>query len=63
MEIDKDNNVVWEWHLWDHVGDAPDEFNLNYILPPAAHYFSTYSGTQFQPTFLSCSAQALSQPV
>ena len=47
MEIDKDNNVVWEWHLWDHVGDAPDEFNLNYILPPAAHYFSTVDWVHF----------------
>ena len=35
-------------------GDAPDEFNLNYILPPAAHYFSTvdwvhFNGVDYDP--------------
>lgn len=47
MEIDQDNNVVWEWHLWDHVGDAPDEFNLNYILPATHGYFSTVDWVHF----------------
>lgn len=47
MEIDPQNNVVWEWHLWDHVGDAPDQFNLNYTLPPAHGYFSTVDWVHF----------------
>lgn len=54
MEIDPNNNVVWEWHLWDHIGDAPDEFNLNYILPKTYGYFSTvdwvhFNGVDYNP--------------
>lgn len=54
MEIDQDNNVVWEWHLWDHVGEGPDKFNLNYILPPTHGYFATvdwvhFNGVDYNP--------------
>ena len=37
MEIDRENNVVWEGHLRDDVGDGPDEVKLYYTPPPAAH--------------------------
>jgi hypothetical protein len=34
-EVDKDRNVVWEWHVWDHVGTGPHEFDINFKLPAA----------------------------
>jgi hypothetical protein len=32
-EITPDKKVVWEWHVWDHVGTGPDQFDINFILP------------------------------
>jgi len=32
-EVNRDGKVVWEWHVWDHVGTGPDQIDINYILP------------------------------
>lgn len=32
-EVDKDKNTVWEYHVWDHVGPGPLQYDINYILP------------------------------
>jgi hypothetical protein len=34
-EVDKAGNVIWEWHVWDHVGTGPHQFDINYKLPDA----------------------------
>ena len=47
MEIDQDNNVVWEWHLWDHIGTGQDEFDLNYRLPETYGYYCTHDWVHF----------------
>jgi hypothetical protein len=33
QEVNRDGKVVWEWHVWDHLGTGPDQFNINFILP------------------------------
>ena len=32
-EVDKSGNTVWEWHVWDHIGTGPHQFDINYTLP------------------------------
>ena len=32
-EVDKKGKTVWEWHVWDHIGPGPNQFDINYILP------------------------------
>ncbi len=32
-EVDKKGNTVWEWHVWDHIGTGPNQFDINYVLP------------------------------
>ncbi|HVN24673.1 MAG TPA: aryl-sulfate sulfotransferase [Syntrophorhabdales bacterium] len=32
-EIDKSGKMVWEWHVWDHIGTGPDQININFTLP------------------------------
>ncbi len=32
-EVDKNGKTVWEWHVWDHIGTGPHQFDINYILP------------------------------
>jgi hypothetical protein len=34
-EVDKAGNTVWEWHVWDHIGTGPHQFDINYRLPDA----------------------------
>lgn len=34
-EVDKAGNTVWEWHVWDHIGTGPHQFDINYKLPDA----------------------------
>jgi hypothetical protein len=33
-EYDANNNLVWEWRVWDHVSDGPDKakWDINYYL-------------------------------
>jgi hypothetical protein len=33
QEVDREGKVVWEWHVWDHLGTGPDQFNINFTLP------------------------------
>lgn len=47
MEVNPANEVVWEWHLWDHVGTGPDQFDLNYRLPDTYGYYSTMDWVHF----------------
>jgi hypothetical protein len=32
-EVDKKGKTVWEYHVWDHVGTGPHQYDINYILP------------------------------
>lgn len=32
-EVDKKGKTVWEYHVWDHIGTGPNQFDINYILP------------------------------
>jgi len=32
-EVDKKGKTVWEWHVWDHIGTGPHQFDINYRLP------------------------------
>ena len=32
-EVDKNGKTVWEWHVWDHIGEGPHQFDINYTLP------------------------------
>jgi hypothetical protein len=29
-----DQEVIWEWHVWDHLGDGPGQFNINAETDP-----------------------------
>jgi hypothetical protein len=33
QEVNRAGKVVWEWHVWDHLGTGPDQIDINYILP------------------------------
>lgn len=33
LEFDRQGNIVWEWHVWDHVGTGPDQWDINYLAP------------------------------
>ncbi len=35
-EVDKAGNTIWEWHVWDHLGAGPLQFDINYKLPDKA---------------------------
>lgn len=30
-EVSPKGEVVWSWNMWDHIGEAEHEFNLNYV--------------------------------
>ena len=32
QEVDKKGKVVWEWHVWDHLGTGPDQIDINWYL-------------------------------
>jgi hypothetical protein len=36
QEVNRDGKVVWEWHVWDHIGTGPDQIDINYVLPSKA---------------------------
>ena len=39
-EVNPAGETVWEWHVWDHVGPGPYQFNINYRVPdPMGSYF------------------------
>jgi len=39
-EISPDKKVVWEWHVWDHLGKGANQFDINFVLPKAARYMA-----------------------
>jgi hypothetical protein len=47
QEVNKAGKVVWEWHVWDHVGTGPDQFDLNFILPAKAGIMGGADWTHF----------------
>jgi hypothetical protein len=47
-EVDKAGNTVWEWHVWDHIGTGPNQFDINYKLPDAlGGTYPNYDWTHF----------------
>jgi hypothetical protein len=42
QEVDKNGKVVWEWHVWDHIGKGYNKIDINYTLPEA--FGLVYSG-------------------
>jgi hypothetical protein len=48
-EVNRDGKVVWEWHVWDHLGKGPDKLDINFILPNehAIHYMANTDWTHF----------------
>lgn len=32
-EVNPAGETVWEWHVWDHIGTGPYQFDINYMLP------------------------------
>jgi hypothetical protein len=46
-EISPDKKVVWEWHVWDHLGKGEKEFDINFVLPKAARYMAGPDWTHF----------------
>jgi len=46
-EVTRDKRVVWEWHVWDHVGPGPKQFDINFQLPEAATYMHEPDWTHF----------------
>ena len=46
-EVTPDKKVVWEWHVWDHLGTGPDQWNLNFVLPKGADYMAGPDWTHF----------------
>lgn len=39
-EISREGKIVWEWHVWDHLGKGPNQFDINFVLPKAARYMA-----------------------
>lgn len=33
VEVNKQNETVWEWHAWDHLGTGKNQLDINYHLP------------------------------
>lgn len=47
QEVNRDGRVVWEWHVWDHLGTGPDQFDINFILPSKTGVLSGADWTHF----------------
>jgi len=47
-EVNTNGDVVWEWHVFDHLGTGPDKLDPNYILPlPVGEIYHTYDQSHF----------------
>lgn len=47
-EVNKDGEVVWEWHAVDHLGTGPDQLDPNFILPmPVGEIYATSDWSHF----------------
>jgi hypothetical protein len=47
QEVNRDGKVVWEWHVWDHLGAGPDQFDINFVLPAKAGVMGGADWTHF----------------
>jgi hypothetical protein len=47
QEVTREGKVVWEWHVWDHIGTGPDQFDINFTLPSKTGILSTADWTHF----------------
>ena len=36
IEVNRAKQVVWEYHVWDHLGTGPDQYDINFIVPGMA---------------------------
>jgi len=46
-EVNPAGETVWEWHVWDHIGTGPYQFDINYILPNTLGGSGVYDWTHF----------------
>jgi hypothetical protein len=47
-EVDKAGKTVWEFHVWDHIGTGPNQWDINYKLPkPVGALYSDFDWTHF----------------
>ena len=47
-EVNPAGKIVWEWHVFDHLGKGPDKLDPNYILPmPVGEIYATYDWSHF----------------
>ncbi len=48
VEVDRQGKIVWEWHVWDHIGTGPDKLDINYILPePVGTIYPNFDWSHF----------------
>ncbi len=51
-EVDPAGKTIWEWHVWDHVGTGPYQFNINYMIPdPMGSFFdwTHFNAVEYMP--------------
>jgi len=47
-EVNRKGETVWEWHITDHIGTGPKQFDINYTLPkPMGEMYATYDWSHF----------------
>ncbi|MBN2321159.1 MAG: aryl-sulfate sulfotransferase [Acidobacteria bacterium] len=46
-EVNPAGETVWEWHVWDHVGPGPYQFDINYTLPNVMNSSGIFDWTHF----------------
>ncbi len=46
-EVNKAGETVWEWHVWDHIGTGPHQFDINYKLPDTLGSYAHLDWTHF----------------
>ncbi len=47
-EVDNKGKTVWEYHVWDHVGTGPHQYDINYMLPEKlGGTYSSYDWSHF----------------
>lgn len=47
LEVDPSGKTVWEWHVWDHIGTGPEQFDINFVLPQTMGYLGYADWTHF----------------
>ena len=46
-EVNPAGETVWEWHVWDHIGTGPYQFDINYTLPDVRNSSGIFDWTHF----------------